>query len=265
MKTSRAKICVPICAQHTGELAAGIAKAAEVADIVELRLDCLADDELEVAIKSLPGFFKSSVTATILTMRSPEQGGRTSADYRVRRRFWSSLDQTPRSSWLDLELDLVLDFAASELRAGLDWGRVICSHHNFAGPPGDLDKIYERLSGTPARILKIAVQANDATDCLQIFHLLKRAQRDGREMISIAMGHAGIMTRILGPSRGSFLTYGSLDDESATAPGQLTARELREVFRIDQIDQRNIWDYWEPCWTLVISSHSQRRLCGFPD
>src|SRR5262249_49926700 len=30
--------------------------------------------------------------------------------------------------------------------------------------------------------------------------------------------------------------YGSLDDESATAPGQLTARELREVYRIDQIN-----------------------------
>jgi len=52
------------------------------------------------------------------------------------------------------------------------------------------------------------------------------------------MGPAGIMTRILGPSRGSFLTYGSLDDESATAPGQLTARELREVYRIDRIDRQ---------------------------
>src|SRR6266849_6305536 len=36
----------------------------------------------------------------------------------------------------------------------------------------------------------------------------------------------------------SFLTYGSLDDESATAPGQLTARELREVYRIDHLDEQ---------------------------
>ena len=46
------------------------------------------------------------------------------------------------------------------------------------------------------------------------------------------------MTRILGPSRGSFLTYGSLDEDSATAPGQLTARELREVYRIDEINRQ---------------------------
>src|SRR5438552_19048551 len=93
------------------------------------------------------------------------------------------------------------------------------------------------MSATPARIIKISVQANDSMDCIPIFHLLERVQREEREMIAIAMGPAGIMTRILGPSRGSFLTYGSLDDESATAPGQLTAKELREVYRIDQIDR----------------------------
>ena len=88
---------------------------------------------------------------------------------------------------------------------------------------------------TPAGIIKIAVQANDAVDCLAIFNLLERAKRENREVIAIAMGPAGIMTRVLGPSRGSFLTYGALDDESATAPGQLTARQLRAVFHIDRI------------------------------
>ena len=144
------------------------------------------------------------------------------------------------SAFIDLELDLVLSFAAERSlgESWIDWSRVICSHHDFGGVPSDLDQIYERMAATPARILKIAVQADDATDCLPIFRLLERAQREGREMIAIAMGQAGVMTRILGPSRGSFLTYGSLDDESATAPGQLTARELREVYRIDQIDQQ---------------------------
>jgi 3-dehydroquinate dehydratase/shikimate dehydrogenase len=52
------------------------------------------------------------------------------------------------------------------------------------------------------------------------------------------MGQAGIATRILGPSRGSYLTYGSFDDESATAPGQLSAKALRDIYRIDEIDQQ---------------------------
>jgi 3-dehydroquinate dehydratase/shikimate dehydrogenase len=57
-------------------------------------------------------------------------------------------------------------------------------------------------------------------------------------MIAIAMGQSGIMTRILGPSRGSFLTYGPIDDEGASAPGQLTANTLRDVYRIDKLDRQ---------------------------
>src|SRR5258706_2470153 len=121
----------------------------------------------------------------------------------------------------------------------MDWSRVICSYHDFAGIPADLDGLYERMAATPARILKVAVRTEDASDSLSVFHLLDRAQRAGRELIAIGMGQPGVMTRILGPSRGSVLTYGSIDDAGATAPGQLTATELRHVFRIDSIDRES--------------------------
>jgi len=54
------------------------------------------------------------------------------------------------------------------------------------------------------------------------------------------MGNAGIATRILGPSRGSFLTYGALDDENATAPGQVNALKLRSLYHLDTIDDKTI-------------------------
>ncbi len=240
MKANSVKICVPVCVQRASDLAAAIERATGVADIVELRLDCLAENERETTTSSLPGCLNSAGAPTILTLRSAEQGGHTSADHEARRRFWSSLHNLPGNCLIDLELDLVVDFAAGEPHAEswIDWSRVICSHHDFNGVPVNLDRIYERMAATSARVLKIAVQADDATDCLPIFGLLARAQREGREMIAIAMGQAGIMTRILGPSRGSFLTYGSLDDQSATAEGQLTARQFREVYRIDQIDSQ---------------------------
>jgi 3-dehydroquinate dehydratase / shikimate dehydrogenase len=240
METNSVRVCVPVCVQRASDLAAAIERAAEVADIIEVRLDCLAENEREMTTSSLPGCLNSAGTPTILTLRSAEQGGYTSVNHEARRRFWSSLHNLPGNCLIDLELDLVLDFAADEPHAEswIDWGRVICSHHDFGGVPVDLDRIYERMAATPARILKIAVQADDATDCLPIFRLLERARSEGREMIAIAMGQAGIMTRILGPSRGSFLTFGSLDEENATAPGQLTARDMREVYRIDQIDNQ---------------------------
>src|SRR4029079_4746521 len=97
--------------------------------------------------------------------------------------------------------------------------------------PPDLEKVYEGGPATPARILKIAVQANDALDCLPVFQLLARAQRDSRELIAIAMGTAGIATRVLGPSRGSFLTFTSPDEALPTAPGQISFDALKDIYR----------------------------------
>jgi 3-dehydroquinate dehydratase/shikimate dehydrogenase len=238
MRTNTPKVCVPLCVRRADEVPAAVQRAGEVADIFELRLDCLNDGEIEAALRLLPNETKTFGRPIIVTMRSPEQGGQTSADYETRHRFWSSLNNLPGDCFVDLELDLLSEFAGdgSAGKLAIDWNRVICSYHDFVGVPLDLERIYERMAATPARIVKIAVQADDATDCIAIFRLLERAQREEREMIAIAMGPAGIMTRILGPSRGSFLTYGSLDDQSATAPGQLTARELREVYRIDRIN-----------------------------
>lgn len=233
MKTNSAKICVPVCVSRVSELAPAIARAAIVADIIELRLDCLLEGEFESAKSILGSLIEQAGAPIILTMRSSEQGGRASLSLDQRSQFWVSVGSLAENCLKDFELDLVQGY---QRRPGerVDWSKIICSYHDFAGVPPNLEQIYEQMIATPARILKIAVQAGDATDCLPIFHLLERARREGRELIAIAMGPAGIMTRILGPSRGSFLTYGSLDDESATAPGQITARELRELYRIDQ-------------------------------
>ena len=240
VKLSAAKICVPVCVKQASALAGAVARAAKVADIIELRLDCLNADELDATRRSLPDSLKQVPLPVILTLRAAKQGGHNSLGSEARHRFWSSINHLPDKCFVDLELDLVREFVpeGQDGKLPVDSARIICSHHDIAGAPENLEDIYQQMAATKSRILKIAVQADDATDCLPIFGLLDRARREGREMISIGMGQAGIMTRVLGPSRGSFLTYGSLDDESATAPGQLTARELREVYRIDQIDQQ---------------------------
>jgi 3-dehydroquinate dehydratase / shikimate dehydrogenase len=221
-------ICVPVCVRRAEELPGAVDLAARVGDVVELRLDYL--DEPGAAMPVVHELTRIAVPI-IVTMRAPEQGGAGSHTYEERRRFWSRAKDLPKVLF-DMESDLVTQ---SE-EFSMNWNRVICSHHDFAGVPPDIDHLYEHIAATPAKITKIAVQAKDAIDCIPIFRLLERAQREGRELIAIAMGQAGIMTRILGPSRGSFLTYASFGEDSKTAPGQLTAKDLRELYRVDQID-----------------------------
>ena len=169
----------------------------------------------------------SSISASIiLTFRPSEQGGYRKLTRDERVSFWKTQSAQGHTVWWDLEPTWPMIFHPI--------GRTIISHHDFSGVPADLEDIYERLAQTPARVVKIAVQANEIVDCIPVFQLLDRARNEGREVIAIAMGNSGIATRILGPSRGSFLTHGgSLDDDSATAPGQVNARTLRSLYNID--------------------------------
>ena len=49
------------------------------------------------------------------------------------------------------------------------------------------------------------------------------------------MGQFGVMSRILAPKFGGFLTFASLRDESSTAPGQITIDELLGLYRFRSI------------------------------
>lgn len=227
MKNERGvRVCVPVCAKTFAEMEEACARARAVGDIVELRLDCLQDLNFEIE-----AFLNKLSHPLILTFRPSEQGGYKNLTRHERETFWAR--NFKPDSLLDIEADLVP-------ANSFDWPRVIVSHHDFNGVPDDLEQIYERLAATPAHLVKIAISANDITDCIRVFRLLERARSENRALIAIAMGDAGIATRILGPSRGAYLTYGSLEDASATAPGQVNARQLRSVYRIDGIDRETM-------------------------
>jgi len=232
------RICISICEPTASALEAAIRAAAEVCDLIEVRLDCLEAFELETNASLITKLLGESACESILTFRPAEQGGRRQLSDETRHAFWSGAIFS--ESFFDVELDVAERFNSigSSTPLPIDWSRTICSHHDFSGVPSNLDQIYDHLASTPARILKIAVQAEDATDCLPVFHLLEKAREQGREIIAIAMGNAGIATRILGPSRGAFLTYASMANETATAPGQISVAELREVYRLENINQQ---------------------------
>lgn len=220
-----------MCEKDLNALRNACEQAIEWSDIVELRLDCL--DCLDAEPADLAHVLDRIPRPVILTMRPSEQGGHCDLTRKAREAFWKMQATPGEAVWWDVEGDLAHDLSPA-------WARTIVSHHDFSRVPDDLDEIYERLAQTPARVLKIAVQANEIVDCVPVFRLIERARRENREIIAIAMGNAGIATRILGPSRGSFLTYGALDDESSTAPGQVNARKLRSLYNIDAINDETM-------------------------
>jgi len=238
-------LCVPVGAWRANELSSAASRAAQVADIIELRLDYLSEAELEEVTPSfLQTLIASLARPLIITLRPAEQGGRGELSFPQRLQFWRRMFEhtQPTGLFVDLEFELLSHVRQheKELYDSLVQEQVICSYHDFAGTSLNLNDLYGRMKNVPARVLKIAVRVDDAVGCVPVFQLLERARGEGREMISIAMGEAGVATRILAPSRGGFLTYGALDAEHITAPGQISARALRDLYRVHNINRETV-------------------------
>lgn len=85
-------------------------------------------------------------------------------------------------------------------------------------------------------MLKVATLARSFEDNYRLLKLIALGEQDRMPVIAVAMGDLGIYARILAPSLGGMLTYGSLEEGRETAPGQITAEDLQKVYRIREID-----------------------------
>jgi 3-dehydroquinate dehydratase / shikimate dehydrogenase len=224
-----ARICAVIAEQTIESARARLRQAAAQADIAELRLDYLIDFDLTDP-GSLRPLLEEKTIPVIITFRAPEEGGKRRADNLSRLKL---LVEGARDLADYCDIEAAHYEEAARLRP--DPARLIVSYHNLDQTPDDLDTIYERIFSLPAAVRKIATRANSVTDTLKIFRLIERAESEQRNLIAIAMDGPGLITRLIGPSRGSFLTYGSLGGGSQTAHGQPTCEELRNLFRLDSL------------------------------
>lgn len=228
------KICVSVCAETADELIAKIDDAKKLADVIEIRFDCLKREELD---NFLPQFPKENFAGKFLTtFRAEDQGGKNNLTVEQRNEFWLHSHIFESTDWADLEEDISIE-ELRNLRGGNVFEKFIKSSHDLQGVPVNLSGIYERLKSTGAEVVKIAVQTQDITDTIPIWKLLKQSESENQEIIPIAMGESGKWTRILGLAHGAFMTYASLDSSNETAPGQVSAQDLIEVYRAKELNE----------------------------
>ena len=221
------KICISVCAKTTADLINKVDAAKELADLIEIRFDCLESGEIGAVDRWLSQSVHGNEIVT--TFRPLEQGGHKELSLDDRRRFWGRSTQTHIA---DIEADLAENIPA------LHYSRYICSFHDFETVPVELNEIFEKLASSGAEILKIAAKADDAVDVIPLWKLIKLSRHDGREIAPIGMGEAGKWTRILGLAHGTYLTYAALNRGDETAPGQITAREMKDVFRVKELNEQ---------------------------
>ena len=98
--------------------------------------------------------------------------------------------------------------------------------------PDDLWKQYLNLRDR-ADVVKLVGFAESVSEAIRMLELIVKADKP---LIAIAMGSAGMLTRLLAPCFDAcLLTYGGINQESATAPGQLSVDEMVDRFAIDRV------------------------------
>ncbi|GAG44244.1 unnamed protein product, partial [marine sediment metagenome] len=91
---------------------------------------------------------------------------------------------------------------------------------------------YSAMRGQ-ADVVKLVGFANQVTDSISMIELMVKADSP---VIAIAMGAAGMMTRLMAPCFDAcLLTYASSTPTTGTAPGQITVREMIDRFGVDRV------------------------------
>lgn len=241
-------VCVPIMVTDEASALRDAAAARDAgADMVEFRVDdsfAGAGDEEDAA--RVARLASRSPLPCILTCRPTWEGGHYDGDDDVRVAMFEracvglqSGEHAPRyidvelaaynrSDNLRLKVNLCVDPRESEHATGL-----ILSSHDFNSRPADLTRrMLSMRSHETSRVHKVAFRARSLRDNIELFELLRHADRP---MIALGMGEFGLMSRVLAPKFGAFLTFASLRDSTATAPGQPTVAQLLETYRFRSI------------------------------
>jgi len=242
-------LTVPIAAENLDKAAEQTkAAVAAGAEMLELRTDYL--ENLGVAlVKELIGQAKhapSKVEGTIasgrkipliVTCRDQRQGGARPYPENLRLDVLAAALKAG-AEFIDIEFENFLRMENQEkIRVALSQsakGRLILSAHNFSTKFENIKKLYRSIQTLyPVAIPKLVYTANHINDCFEAFDLLHQT---GGERIVFCMGEAGLISRILAKKLGSFVTFASIDEQNATAPGQLTAAQLKGLYRYDYIN-----------------------------
>jgi len=244
-------VCVPITVLKIDNALADANQAKLLgADIVELRIDSYfpgseGDSEDQLRLNELTRLIAECPLPVILTCRSAMEGGDYDGDEADRVSLLEKLcintDHPP--AYLDFELacyqksanirqkiNLCVDHPKQERDVRT---RLILSMHDFDGRPKDLmRRLADAWAEPAASVVKFAFRARSIRDNLEIFEILRDAPKP---TIGLGMGEFGLMSRVLAPKFGGFLTFASLRDEAATAPGQPTIADLLGMYRFRSI------------------------------
>jgi len=234
MKNGR--LCAVVAARTSSEALRQVHKALRYTTTVELRLDWLAGPaEVQKLLKSLGARRFRSAVEWIATCRRQNAGGKFRGSVIDQLRLLRSAIRAG-CRWVDVEIETVQAVSLLLCLMYIKPAHGIVSFHDFRALPRPerLSQIVSQLnricSDGPFETFKVAVKCASLRDSLR---LLKIASRRSNSIVA-PMGKLASAARILSLRAGSRMAYAPV--EQSTAPGQISLRQFRELYRGGDFD-----------------------------
>ncbi|WP_079475243.1 type I 3-dehydroquinate dehydratase [Marinococcus halophilus] len=235
---SRPMICVPL----TGETTENLVEELQTinlaqADAIEWRADHFKNLKDIQAVRQVLQILKQKAPGCLLlfTIRSAQEGG---ADRRLTDEETIELIleavHSKNTDIVDIEGRMSSEHIAAVYQKTRECGvKMLISHHDFSRTPAarEMNRWGEEAERNGADIVKMAVMPNRKSDVLNLLGVL--AELSEKLTIctaAMAMGPAGIASRLVGHSFGSMMIFAS--GKESSAPGQIPLEEARLVIDI---------------------------------
>jgi len=237
-------ICIPITAISHKEALRDVERSCLLADVIELRMDLIADGALSELISTARR--SSHKVKIIVTFRNKEEALQT-GDY-LDAGIQVKDQKDKKMAILKKAVELGADYIDIELAEGNDAieelkshcekrgnsTKIIISYHNFTRTPSlaRLKGIFNSCREFNPAVVKIVTYAAKPEDNLPVLSLIPYARKHLQEIISLCMGDLGRISRVMAPLLGNFLNFATWEQGTQSAPGQLTVSAMRQIAKL---------------------------------
>jgi 3-dehydroquinate dehydratase / shikimate dehydrogenase len=226
------RVCVAVIGSDPAEMVEKAEALVRDNSFLEFRLDYLSKPTL--ALPKLKRFIEAHPgTVVIATCRRVANGGKFHGSMASQLEVLSKA-AAAGCQMIDIDLQTASQCKPGQLQKLRGRAAMILSFHDFRGTK-KLGETLEKMLPIPADFYKIASTATTLSDNLTMIKFLSR-ESDKHSMVCMSMGEQGFISRVLGVRAGSVFTFASAIAGEETAPGQVTAQELRNMYRIEQVD-----------------------------
>ena len=224
------RICIALGLPDVPTLLDHARREAEAGEVfLEFRLDFL--DQPALGADAIKGFLEHFPDCILLaTCRRHQNHGKFNGSVEEQ---LNVLDIAVRNGAqaIDLEIETA-EIAQERLHYFRGRTQIIISYHNFEATP-PMDTVLGRLMKVPADAYKIVTTARKPSDNVRVLAAAKALPK--QKLIVLAMGELGFPTRVLSPVFGGVYTYAAPMCVEGTAAGQVSARSLRHLYRVEKL------------------------------